>query len=32
MVALGKLGQHEFYTLFHEREKFQRCEQCPHEL
>jgi len=32
MVALGKLGQHEFYALFHEREKFQRCEQCPHEL
>jgi hypothetical protein len=32
MIALGKLGQHEFYTVFHERENFQRCEQCPHTL
>lgn len=32
MIALGKLGQHEFYGLFNERGSFQRCKDCPHAL
>jgi hypothetical protein len=32
MIALGQQGRHEFYQLFHEREGFLRCEQCPHAV
>lgn len=30
--ALDRQGQHEFYTLFHERAGFQKCLTCPHAL
>jgi hypothetical protein len=30
--ALDRQGQHEFYTLFHERQGFQACKACPHAL
>lgn len=30
--ALDRQGQHEFYTLFHERAGFQECKACPHAL
>lgn len=30
--ALDRPGQQQFYTLFHEREKFQRCDSCPHAV
>jgi hypothetical protein len=30
--ALGARGQHDFYTLFHRREDFTRCDRCPHHL
>jgi hypothetical protein len=30
--ALEAQGQHDFYTIFHEREGFQICDQCPHNL
>ena len=30
--ALDRQGQHEFYTLFHERAGFQACKACPHAL
>jgi len=30
--ALDQQGQHEFYTLFHEREGFRACGKCPHAL
>lgn len=29
-VALDRQGQQVFYTLFYQREGFQRCTQCPH--
>ena len=28
--ALDAGGQHDFYTIFHERAGFTLCEQCPH--
>jgi hypothetical protein len=30
--ALDAQGQHDFYTVFHGRGDFTRCEQCPHPL
>jgi len=30
--ALGTRGQHDFYSLFKEREGFTRCDRCPHHL
>ena len=30
MIALDAQGRQQFYELFHERQGFQRCEQCPH--
>ena len=30
--ALDQQGQHEFYTLFHQRAGFQACKTCPHTL
>jgi hypothetical protein len=30
--ALSQQGQHEFYSLFHERAGFQDCATCPHAL
>ncbi len=30
--ALDAQGQHDFYAVFHEREGFTPCEQCPHAL
>lgn len=32
MIALGQQGRQQFYTLFSEREGFQRCKDCPHTL
>ena len=31
-AALDQRGRSEFYTLFHEREGFRGCRQCPHAL
>lgn len=31
-IALDRQAQQQFYTLFHEREGFARCDQCPHAL
>lgn len=30
--ALGARGQQEFYTLFHRRQGFSRCDDCPHHV
>lgn len=30
--ALNTKGKHDFYQVFHERQGFQTCEQCPHEI
>ena len=32
IVALGQLGQSEFYALFNEREGFHACKRCPHAI
>ena len=29
-TALDQQGQSEFYALFHEREGFRECSECPH--
>ncbi len=31
-TALDQRGQSEFYALFHEREGFRDCKECPHGL
>ncbi len=31
-TALDQRGRSEFYTLFHEREGFRECSECPHAL
>lgn len=31
-TALDQQGQQAFYALFHEREDFTNCDQCPHAL
>ncbi|MBA2397072.1 MAG: hypothetical protein H0V70_30490 [Ktedonobacteraceae bacterium] len=30
--AIDAQGQHDFYEVFHEREDFTACPQCPHSL
>lgn len=31
-IALDQSAQQQFYMLFHEREGFTRCDQCPHAV